>query len=135
MAYEGTSHEIKKVTPAMLKAAAQAADGMSIADIAAYHKRSTCTIRAWLGNRSVKEEYLKLVRMSLLPTVAKSIRVLEKQLGSDAGNGYLATQAATTLLGKFAPVVLEEQNSAVTITLLGGQIPLGMPPPSQSEDE
>lgn len=129
------THDIQKVKPRMLEAAAMAAEGKTTKEIAAHFGVCEASVRDWLRNETVKAEYLNIVRANLVPMVAKATRLLNKQMDSKNANGFLSQNAATTILNRYGADVLEENSAEVVITFASGVPDIGMPEDDGEEDD
>ena len=124
MAKPGT----KRVTKQMLKAAQLLADGeLTQAAIAAALGVSDATLGKWVRDENVLAEYRRCVRDASVAAVAKAQRVLEKQLDSEAGKGFLAQNAANSILNRSYAAVMGEDKQEVTVRIVGGMPDIGMP--------
>lgn len=134
MVKKPSKHVIKKKPePRMIEAAAMAAEGKKVKEIAAHFNVCETTVRTWLRTDSVKAEYLAIIRASLLPMVAKAVKVLDKQMDSDNANGFLAQNAASNTLTRYGASVLEEEQNTINITFTNGAIEIGMPDADEEE--
>ena len=52
---------------------------------------------------------------------------------SDAGNGYLALNAAQTVLARYDAEVMDKDSQEITITISGGMPAIGMPQRADEE--
>ena len=119
---------IKKITKQMLECARLAATGeYSNEALAAYYGKCPATIRRWMANDTVKEEYRNVLRGSEVTQVAKARRKIEQLMDSEAANGYLALQAAQTVLNHYDAAVMGEEKQEITVRIVGGMPDIGMP--------
>ena len=126
--------ERKKVSSKMLKAARLIAEGeLTHKAIAAALNISENTLTKWKRDEDVMTEYRRCVREASVAAVAKSQRVLEKQLDSDAGSGFLAQNAANSILNRHYNTVMGEDKQEVTIRIVGGMPDIGMPDRADQE--
>lgn len=126
--------ERKKVSSKMLKAARLIAEGeLTHKAIAAALNISENTLTKWKRDEDVMAEYRRCVREASVAAVAKSQRVLEKQLDSDAGSGFLAQNAANSILNRHYNTVMGEDKQEVTIRIVGGMPDIGMPERTDQE--
>lgn len=123
----------KRITLAMLECARLMSTGeYSLGQLAQKYGKDPTTIRRWILNPEVQEEYRKILRASEFGLVAKARKVLEK--GMQSGEGYLALQSAQTALNRYDNAVMGEDTQEVTITITGYRPMPGMPDRSESED-
>ena len=126
--------ERKKVSTKMLQAARLIADGeLSHKAIAAALDISENTLTKWKRDEDVLAEYRRCVRDASVAAVAKAQRVLEKQLDSDAGKGFLAQNAANSILNRNYATVMGEDKQEVVVRIVGGMPDIGMPDRSDEE--
>ena len=112
----------------MLKAAQLLADGeLTQTAIAAALGVSDATLGKWVRDENVLAEYRRCVRDASVAAVAKAQRVLEKQLDSEAGKGFLAQNAANSILNRSYAAVMGEDKQEVTVRIVGGMPDIGMP--------
>lgn len=123
----------KRVTKRMLDAARLLADGKGPKEVAKELECSEPSVYRWMTDEDVLAEYRHCLRRGQIRAVAKAQRVLEKQLDSDAGNGFLAYNAAALITNKYADKVMGEDQQDITIHITGGMPLVGMPKPSESE--
>lgn len=101
--------------------------------LAAYFGKSDGTIRKWLNDPRVMEEFRDILRAQTQSSVAKARQVLDRSMASDAGNGYLALQAAQTVLNRYDDDVMGTEKQEIVVRISGGMPELGMP--KRAEDE
>ena len=126
-------HDIKHVTNRMREAAIMAANGIAVPEIAKYFKVDETSVRAWLRNPEVKQLYITHLQTKVLSMVGKAVNVLDKQMESSKGNGFLAQNAANSTLARYGAPMLEENDNEMRITFVNGTIPLGMPEDTSGE--
>lgn len=126
---------VKKITQPMLECARLAATGeWRICDLAAHFGKSVETIHRWLRAPVVKEEYRQVLRSAEAAIVAKARRVLDTSMDDlEKANGYLALQAAQTVLQRYDAAIMGEDKQEITVRLVGGLPDIGMPDRSDSE--
>ena len=113
--------------PRWLDGARLLAEGNSPKDVAKQLGVAESTVYRWLDKPEVMEEYRKVMRKAQVNAVAKAQRVLIKQLDSDAGNGFLAQNAANLLTSRYAGAIMGEDKQEITIHISGGLPDIGMP--------
>ena len=123
----------KRVTKQMLDAARMLADGYDPREVAAAANRSVATVYRWMQDDDVMNEYRRCLRRGQVQAVAKAQKVLMKQMESDAGNGFLAQNAASLITNKYADRVMGEDKQEITIHITGGMPEIGMPDQPDSE--
>lgn len=117
-----------KLTKEMLECAHLAATGeYTQAMIAAHLHKSPETIYKWMGDERVLTEFRRILNSQAAASVAKARKVLEKSMQSDAANGYLALNAAQTVLARYDSEVMDKDSQEITITISGGMPDIGMP--------
>jgi predicted RNA binding protein with dsRBD fold (UPF0201 family) len=117
-----------KLTKEMLECAHLAATGeYTQAMIAAHLHKSPETIYKWMGDERVLTEFRRILNSQAAASVAKARKVLEKSMQSDAANGYLALNAAQTVLARYDSEVMNKDSQEITITISGGMPDIGMP--------
>lgn len=127
-------HGKNKISKDMLECARLAATGeYTQAMIATHLHKSAETIRKWMTNEDVLAEYRRVLNVQAATSVAKARRVLDRSMESEAGNGYLALNAAQTVLARYDAEVMNKDSQEITITISGGMPEIGMP--SRSEDD
>lgn len=127
-------HGKNKLSRDMLECARLAATGeYTQAMIAAHLHKSPETIYKWMGDERVLAEYRRILNSQAATSVAKARRVLEKSMESEAGNGYLALNAAQTVLARYDAEVMDKDSQEITITISGGMPEIGMP--KMADDE
>lgn len=127
-------HGKNKLSRDMLECARLAATGeYTQAMIAAHLHKSPETIYKWLANEDVLTEYRRILSSQAATSVAKARKVLEKSMQSDAANGYLALNAAQTVLARYDSEVMNKDSQEITITISGGMPEIGMP--SRADDD
>ena len=120
--------ERKKISAKQVRAAQLVAEGeLTMKAIAAALDISDNTLTKWMRDEDVLAEYRKSVREASVASVAKAQRVLEKQLDSGAGNGFLAQNAANSILNRHYNTVMGEDRQEVTVRIIGGAPEIGMP--------
>ena len=123
---------VKRVTKDMLEAARLLASGEhTVATLAVRFNKSKSSIRRWINNPAVLEEYRAVLRASEKGLVAKARRVLEK--GLDSPEGYLALQSAQTTLSRYDAPVMGDNQQEVTLRIIGYTPSPGMPERSEEE--
>ena len=115
------------ITKKQLDGARLLADGMKPKEVAAQLGVCEATVYNWLNNPTVMEEYRHCLRQGQIQAVAKAQRVLMKQMDSDAGNGFLAYNAAALVTNKYADKIMGEDKQEITIHIAGGMPDIGMP--------
>ena len=123
----------KRVTKRMLDAARLLAEGLGPKAVAEKLGCAESSVYRWMDDEDVLAEYRHCLRRGQIRAVAKAQRVLEKQMDSDAGNGFLAQNAASLITNKYADKVMGEDQQDITIHITGGMPLVGMPKPSESE--
>ncbi len=123
----------KRVTKQMLDAARMLADGYDPREVAAAANRSVATVYRWMQDEDVMNEYRRCLRRGQVQAVAKAQKVLMKQMESDAGNGFLAQNAASLITNKYADRVMGEDKQEITIHITGGMPEIGVPDQPDSE--
>ena len=123
----------KRVTKQMLDAARMLADGYDPREVAAAANRSVATVYRWMQDDDVMNEYRRCRRRGQVQAVAKAQKVLMKQMESDAGNGFLAQNAASLITNKYADRVMGEDKQEITIHITGGMPEIGVPDQPDSE--
>lgn len=123
----------RAIKPNMLEGARLLAEGMTPPAVAKTLGVSVQTIYNWLDNDAVMEEYRHCVRRAATSAVAKAAKVLIKQLDSEAGSGYLAQNAANSILTRYAPSVMGEDKQEITINITGGMPAIGVPDQADSD--
>lgn len=124
----------KRPTKEMLECAHLAATGeYTQAMIATHLGKSVATIRNWLNDERLQDEFRNILRAQATTSVARARKVLEKSMESDAGNGYLALNAAQTVLARYDADVMGEDKQTISITISGGMPEIGMP--KQADDD
>lgn len=125
------------------QAAALLADGMQAVDVAREVGVNKSTIYRWMADDRVRDEYRRVIQASLVPALAKAKKLLISQLDSDAGQGYLAQQAANILLQRYDALIMGEAEQQITVKLEGApdiglppsQDDAHLPPPAEAELE
>ena len=118
----------KHLTAEQLECARLAATGeYTQAMIAAHLHKSNITIRKWMEDERVQEEFRRILRANSARAVARARKVLDKSMESDAGNGYLALNAAQTVLARYDADVMGEAKQEITVHITGGMPAIGMP--------
>ena len=130
----GKKLTVQKVTPEKVRAVQMSLDGMTSDQIGAELGKDGSTIRRWLQQPEVIAEYRAALRAQTIPIVAKAIRNLQKDLDSEAANGYLRQNASFFALNRYESALLGDDNGNCTITFVNGIPELGMPDPTD-EDE
>ena len=126
---------MRHVTKKMIMAARLFADGeLTKQAIAAAVGVSDVTVGKWLRDEDVLAEYRRCMRDSAVSAVAKAQRVLEKQLDSDSGKGFLAQNAANSILNRSYAHVMGEDKQEILVRVVGGMPDIGMPD-KQEEDQ
>ena len=118
-------------TPRMMEGARLLAEGMSPPAVAKQLGVADTTVYRWMDKPEVMEEYRKIIRKAAVHAYAKSQAVLLKQLDSDAGNGFLAQNAAVNIQSRCAAAVMGEDKQEITVRLVGGLPDIGMPDRSE----
>lgn len=118
----------KRLNKDQIECAHMAASGeYTQAMIAAHLGKSVDTIRKWLQDPLVLEEFRSVLKAQASVTVARARRVVDRSMDSDAANGYLALNAAQTALARYDADVMGEDRQEITITISGGMPDIGMP--------
>lgn len=116
----------KRVTKQMLDCVRLLATGdYNVPALAAKFGKDESTIRRWLNNPAVLDEYRTILRSTEKGLVAKARRVIEK--GMNSGEGYLALQSAQTALNRYDAAVMGEDRQEVTLRIVGYTPDVGMP--------
>ena len=122
----------KRVTTQMLDCVRLLATGdYNVPALAAKFGKDESTIRRWLNNPAVLEEYRTILRSTEKGLVAKARKVIEK--GMDSGEGYLALQSAQTALNRYDAAVMGEDKQEVVVKIAGYTPAPGMPQRSEEE--
>ena len=122
----------KRVTKPMLDCVRLLATGdYNVPALAAKFGRDESTIRRWLNNPAVLEEYRTILRSTEKGLVAKARKVIEK--GLDSPEGYLALQSAQTALNRYDASVMGEDKQEITLRIVGYTPEVGMPERSEEE--
>ena len=123
-----------KLTKEMLECARLAATGeYTQAMIATHLHKSPETIYKWMSDERVLTEFRRILNSQAAASVAKARKVLEKSMQSDAANGYLALNAAQTVLARYDSEVMDKDSQEITITISGGMPEIGMPKKADSD--
>lgn len=123
-----------KLTKEMIECAHLAATGeYTQAMLAEYFHKSANTIHKWMNDERVLAEFRSILNAQAAASVAKARKVLEKSMQSDAANGYLALNAAQTVLARYDSEVMDKDSQEITITISGGMPEIGMP--KRADDE
>ena len=117
----------------MLDAARMLADGMSPPKVAQELGVSHTSVYRWMDDDDVMNEYRRCLRKGQVQAVAKAQRVLMKQMDSDAGNGFLAQNAASLITNKYASTIMGEDKQEIHVTITGYQPTPGMPYRTEEE--
>lgn len=123
----------KRVTKRMLDAARLLADGKGPREVASELGCAESSVYRWMDDEDVLAEYRHCLRRGQVRAVAKAQHVLIKQMDSDAGNGFLAQNAASLITNKYADRVMGEDQQEITIHITGGMPLVGMPKPTDEE--
>ena len=123
----------KRVTKRMLDAARLLAEGKGPKAVAAELGCGVASVYRWMDDEDVLSEYRHCLRKAQVQAVAKAQRVLVQQLDSDAGNGFLAYNAAALLTNKYADKIMGEDKQELTIHITGGMPDIGMPESTDQE--
>ena len=124
----------KVVKKQQLECARLSATGdYTVKALAEHFGKDIRTIYRWLADEDVKAEYRKVLRASEAGLVARARKVMEEALRSDAGNGYLAFQAAQSVIANYDKAVMGDDKQEVVIKIIGDMPEIGMP--DQPEDE
>ena len=124
----------KIVKKQQLECARMAASGeYTIKAIAEHFGKDKRTIYRWLANEDVKAEYRQVLRACEAGLVARARKVIEESLYSKASNGYLALQAAQTVVANYDKAVMGEDKQEIVIKVIGDMPEIGMP--DQPDDE
>lgn len=121
----------KRVTKRMLDAARLLADGKGPREVARELGCCERSVYNWMSDEDVMSEYRRCMRRAQVQAVAKAQRVLIKQMDSDAGNGFLAQNAASLITNRYAAAVMGDDQQEITIHITGGMPAVGMPKPSE----
>lgn len=125
---------VRKLTKQKLDAARLLADGMVPKDIAVQLGCSLASVYRWTQDPLVLEEYRQCLRQGQIHAVAKAQHLLVKQMDSDAGNGFLAQNAASLITNKYASTMMGDDKQEITITITSGMPDVGMPERSDEDD-
>ena len=125
---------MKRVTKRMLDAARMLADGMSPPKVAQDLGVSHTTVYRWMDYEDVLNEYRRCLRKGQVQAVAKAQRVLMKQMDSDAGNGFLAQNAASLITNRYAGVIMGDDKQEVHVVISGYTPTPGMPERTEEEE-
>lgn len=123
----------KRVTKRMLEAARLLADGNSPPVVAKELGCATSSVYRWMDDDDVMSEYRRCLRKASVASVAKAQRVLERQMDSDSGSGFLAQNAANAILNRSYAAVMGEDRQEISIHITGGMPVIGMP--ERTDDE
>ena len=124
----------KYLTADQLTCASLAATGeYSQAMIAAHLGKSPATIQKWMEDERVQAEFRRILKVNSAASVAKARKVLDRSMASDAANGYLALNAAQTVLARYDADVMGEDKQEITVHITGGMPAIGMP--ERTDDE
>lgn len=116
----------KQITKQMLDCARLLASGeYTVRALAEKYGKTEMTIRRWINNPKVIEEYRTILRSTEKGLIAKARRVLEK--GLDSQEGYLALQSAQTALNRYDAAVMGEDKQEITLRIVGYTPEVGMP--------
>ena len=125
---------IKKVTKRMLECARMSATGRyTVRMLADHFSVDPRTITRWMHNDAVKEEYRQVLRAAEANLVARARRVVEEAMCSDKANGYLALNAAQSVLANYDAAVMGEDRQEIVVHVTGGMPVIGMPDRAGSE--
>ena len=117
----------RNLKPRMLDAARLFAEGKGPKEVAAELGCAVSSVYRWLDDEDVMTEYRRCMRKAQVQAVAKAQRVLVQQMDSDAGNGFLAYNAAALVTNKYADKIMGEDKQEITIHIAGGMPDIGMP--------
>ena len=117
----------RRLTARMLDAARLLAEGKSPKDVAAELDCAESSVYRWMNDDDIMEEYRRCLRKGQVQAVAKAQAVLLRQMDSDAGNGFLAYNAAALVTNKYADKIMGEDKQEITIHIAGGMPDIGMP--------
>lgn len=123
----------RRLTKRMLDAARLLADGMRPPEVAKTLGCAESSVYRWIDDNDVMAEYRKCLRKAQVRAVAKATKVLEAQLDSDAGNGFLAQNAANAILTRGYAAVMGEDKQEVVVKIAGYTPAPGMPQRSEEE--
>ena len=132
------SHAIKTVTPEKLQAVTMSLEGKSSEEIGRAIGRDGSTIRRWLREPEVIEQYRLALQAQAIPIVATAVRNLKNDLDIVPTNGHerqIRQNASFYALNRYEAPVLGENEGACTITFLNGTIDVGMPDGNDEDDE
>ena len=124
----------RRITKRMLDAARLLAEGMRPPEVARELGCAESSVYRWMEDDDVMTEYRKCMRKAQVRAVAKASKVLEKQLESDAGNGFLAQNAANSILSRSYAAVMGEDKQEITLRIVGYTPDVGMPERSEEEE-
>lgn len=124
----------RRITKRMLDAARLLADGMSPPKVAEAVGVSPTSVYRWMEDEDVMAEYRRCLRKGQVQAVAKAQRVLMKQMDSDAGNGFLAQNAASLITNRYAGVVMGEDKQEIKVVITGYSPAPGMPERTEDDD-
>ena len=123
----------RRITKRMLDAARLLADGMSPPKVAQELGCAESSVYRWMEDEDVMTEYRRCLRKGQVQAVAKAQRVLMKQMDSDAGNGFLAQNAASLITNRYAGIVMGEDKQEIVVHITGGMPAVGMPERSDED--
>ena len=118
----------------MLDAARLLADGMSPPKVAQELGCAESSVYRWMEDEDVMNEYRRCLRKGQVQAVAKAQRVLMKQMDSDAGNGFLAQNAASLITNRYAGVIMGDDKQEVHVVISGYTPTPGMPERTEEEE-
>ena len=124
----------RRITQRMLDAARLLAEGMRPPEVARELSCAESSVYRWMEDDDVMAEYRKCMCKAQVRAVAKASKVLEKQLESDAGNGFLAQNAANSILSRNYAAVMGEDKQEITLRIVGYTPDVGMPERSEEEE-
>lgn len=117
----------KRVTKRMLDAARLLAEGYGPREVAGMLECAESSVYRWMNDEDVMSEYRQCLRRGQYHAVAKAQKLLMKQMDSEAGNGFLAQNAASLLTNRYADKVMGEDRQEITIHITGGMPDIGVP--------
>lgn len=123
----------RRITKRMLDAARLLAEGMRPPEVARELGCAESSVYRWMEDDDVMAEYRRCMRKAQVRAVAKASKVLEKQLDSDAGNGFLAQNAANSILSRSYAAVMGEDKQEISVVITGYTPDPGMPERSEEE--
>ena len=125
---------IQKLRPEVYQAVMLSVEGHNSVQIGKILDKNPSTIRNWLTDPKVQEEYRSIVKSIILPQVSIALRNLGKDLeDNNEGHAYLRQNATFFVLNKYAPEILGETDRDCTVVFSDGVPELGMPDDPEGE--